>query len=146
LGTIRSAYSIEQFEAALQRFAHQIPELIPKFERVIAEGSNTTVNLEFIYDSEGGIRKIEVYYWKREKPNEWGDSLNFTIEPKEYLDSPHITKIHYSGGNNREYNEKILNWLKGLLGSEQPKISFSLKDFSKKVNRKLTDYRAFSRG
>ena len=145
MGTIRSEYSIEQFEAALQRFAHQIPELIPKFERVSVAGSNITIDLEFSYDVKGDISKIEVHYWKREKPNEWGESLIFTIEPKEYTDSPHITKIYYQGGDDLKYNEKIMEWLKSLLGSEKPKISFSLKEFSKKVNRKLTDYKAFSK-
>jgi hypothetical protein len=145
LGTLRSEYSIEQFEDALQRFAHNIPELIPKFERVSVAGSNTTIDLEFSHDMKGNISKIEVHYWKREKPNEWGESLIFTIEPKEYIDSPHITKIHYAGGNDKKYNEKIMNWLKSLLGSEKPQVAFSLKDFSKKVNRKLTDYKAFSK-
>jgi hypothetical protein len=43
LGTIRSEFSIEQFEEAFQRFAHKVPELIPKFEEFVANGAYTTI-------------------------------------------------------------------------------------------------------
>jgi hypothetical protein len=145
LGTIRSEYSIEQFEAAMQRFAHQIPSMMQRIDEIHVRSENMVVDLEFNYGVKGEIVKISVSYYKRDKPDSWGELLIFTIEPKEYIDSPHITKIHYQGGNDLKYNEKIMEWLKSLLGSEKPKISFSLKEFSKKVNRKLTDYKAFSK-
>jgi hypothetical protein len=127
MGTIRSEFSIEQFEEAFQRFAHKIPELIPKFEELIASDALTTVNLRFFYGEEG-VQKIEVYYLRRKSLEDWGESYAFTVEPKEYLDSPHVTKIHYQGANDKAYNEKILAWLKELMGDMQPKPRFSLKD------------------
>jgi len=145
MGTIRSEYSIEQFERALQRFCHEeIPKLIPKFHRIRVIGDDTTIDITFHYDLKGNTEKIAVmYYYNRD--DAWVN-FAFTIEPKDYIDSPHITKIHYNGSNDKEYSEKISAWLKSLIGSEKPAVSFSLKDFSKKVNRKLTDYRAFSKG
>jgi len=138
LGTIRSEYSIEQFEEALQRFAHKVPELISKFEELIANDADTTVNLRFFYGEEG-IQKIEVYYFRRKSPNEWGESLAFTVEPKEYMDSPHITKIHYGGGNDKEYNEKILDWLKEITAGMEPQPRFRLKNMGS-FPRKLDLY------
>ena len=137
MGTIRSEFTIEQFEAAFQRFAHQLP----KFHVVRTENAN----LEFIYDMEGRIKKIHVYYCKRDKPDSWGESLSFSIEPKEYVDSPHITKIHYDGYVDKNYNEKILRWLDSLMGSEKPTPRFSLAKRAKKSDRKLTDYKAFAK-
>jgi hypothetical protein len=138
MGTIRSEFSIEQFEEAFQRFAHKVPELIPKFEEFIVRDALTTVNLRFFY-SEEGIEKIEVYFLRRKSPDEWGESFAFTVEPKEYLDSPHVTKIHYEGANDKAYNEKILAWLKELMGDMQPKPRFSLKHM-KTFPRKLDLY------
>ncbi len=149
LGTIRSEYSIEQFEAALQRFAHEkLPELIPKFDRIIAEGSGISVRLDFVYGMEtNDIKKIRVRIGSMASPYtyRWEDYLDFTIEPKVYLDSPHVTKIHYEGPSNKVDKERILAWLKSLLGSEEPAVRFSIEEFSKRVNRRLTDYKAFSR-
>jgi hypothetical protein len=140
LGTIRSEFSIEQFEEAFQRFAHKVPELIPKFEELIASDALTTVNLRFLYGEEG-IQKIEVYFLRRKSLEEWGESFAFTVEPKEYLDSPHITKIHYQGANDKAYNEKIREWIRQLMDEAgvKPKPRFSLKDL-KTFPRKLDLY------
>ena len=138
MGTIRSEFGIEQFEEAFQRFAHKVPELIPKFEEFIANDALTTVNLRFFYGEEG-IEKIEVYFLRRKSLEDWGESYAFTVEPKDYMDSPHITKIHYQGANDKAYNEKILAWLKELMGDMQPKPRFSLKDL-KTFPRKLDLY------
>lgn len=146
MGTIRSEYSIEQFEAALQRFAHQLPSIMQRIDEIHVRSENMVVDLEFRYGVKGEIAKIYVSFYKRDKPDSWGELLSFTVEPKDYVDSPHITKIHYEGAGNKQYSEKILAWLKSLLGSEKPAVSFSLKDFSKKVDRRLTDYKAFSKG
>ncbi|MEO3993277.1 MAG: hypothetical protein QN229_03070 [Desulfurococcaceae archaeon TW002] len=146
MGTIRSEYSIEQFEAALQRFAHQITDMMQRIDKMHVSSEKMDVDLEFSYGVKGEVMKIYVSFYKRDKPDSWGESLSFTVEPKDYVDSPHITKIHYEGANDKQYSEKILTWLKSLLGSEKPAVSFSLKDFSKKVNRRLTDYKAFSKG
>ncbi|MGQ9539404.1 MAG: hypothetical protein ACUVTE_07535 [Candidatus Bathycorpusculaceae bacterium] len=147
MGTIRSEYSIEQFERAFQRFAHEeVPKLIPKFHKIRVADFDTNIDIEFFYDLKGNIEKIAVYYHHRDDLDTWGESFAFTIEPKDYVDSPHITKIHYNGANDKAHNEKILAWLKSILGSETPKTRFHLKEFSRKVNRKLTDYKAFSRG
>jgi hypothetical protein len=146
LGTIRSEYSIEQFEAALQRFAHQLPSMMQRIDEIHVRSENMVVDLEFRYGVKGEIEKIYVSFYKRDKPDSWGELLSFTVEPKDYVDSSHITKIHYEGASDKQYSEKILAWLKSLLGSEKPAVSFSLKDFSKKVDRRLTDYKAFSKG
>jgi len=78
LGTIRSKYSIEQFEEALQKFAHGIPELVPKFDRITVSSQGLRVDLEFNYDLEGNIEKIRVYY-SRWKEDPWeSESFAFT--------------------------------------------------------------------
>ena len=146
MGTIRSEYSIEQFEAALQRFAHQLPSIMQRIDEIHVRSENMVVDLEFRYGVKGETEKIYVSFYKRDKLDSWGELLSFTVEPKYYVDSPHITKIHYEGASDKQYSEKILAWLKSLLGSEKPAVSFSLKDFSKKVDRRLTDYKAFSKG
>lgn len=146
MGTIRSEYSIEQFETALQRFAHQVTGMMQRIDEIHVRSENMAVDLGFKYGVKGEIMKIYVSFYKRDKPDSWGEWLSFTVEPKDYVDSPHITKIHYEGASDKQYSEKILAWLKSLLGTEKPAVSFSLKDFSKKVDRKLTDHRAFSKG
>jgi hypothetical protein len=139
LGTIRSEFSIEQFEEAFQRFAHKVPELMPKFEEFVANDAYTTVNLRFIYGKDG-IQKIEVLYSRRKSIDDWGyETFAFTVEPKEYMDSPHITKIHYGGGNDKEYNEKILTWLKELMSGIEPQPRFRLKNMGS-FPRKLDLY------
>jgi hypothetical protein len=138
MGTIRSEFSIEQFEEAFQRFAHKVPELMPKFEELSANDALTTVNLRFFYGEEG-VEKIEVYFLRRKSLEDWGESYAFTVEPKQHLDSPHVTKIHYEGANDKAYNEEILAWLKELMGNMQPKPRFSLKHM-KTFPRKLDLY------
>jgi hypothetical protein len=140
MGTIRSEFSIEQFEEAFQRFAHKVPELMPKFEEFIVRDALTTVNLRFLYGEEC-IERIEVYFLRRKSPDEWGESFAFTVELKEYLDSPHVTKIHYQGANDKVYNEKIREWIRQLMDEAgvKPKPRFSLKDL-KTFPRKLDLY------
>jgi hypothetical protein len=88
---------------------------------------------------DGAVQKIEVYYLRRKGSKDWGESLAFTVERKEYMDSPHITKIHYGGGNDKEYNEKILAWLKELMSGIEPQPRFRLKNMGS-FPRKLDLY------
>jgi hypothetical protein len=109
---IRSEYSLEQFEEMLQRFAHTIP----KFEKVVAKGGETTI--EFRYDNNGKPKKIHVYV----------RNLAFSIEPKPYLDSNHITKISfdYYGEDVDAEKRRISKWLAELMESVKPIARFSL--------------------
>jgi hypothetical protein len=55
------------------------------------------------------------------------------------MDSPHITKIHYGGGNDKSYNEKILAWLKELMAGMKPQPRFKLENMGS-FPRKLDVY------
>jgi len=125
LPTIRSEFSIDQFEAVLQRFAHALQ----KFTTVRTED----VDIEFRYDEDGKIRRINVAHHRRTDKNPWGDYWSFSIEPKAYMDSNHITKVSLSGGNEK----KVRKFLEKIMKSEKPIPRFSLE---KKIKRfpKLT--------
>jgi hypothetical protein len=113
--------------------------MIKRIDEIHVSSENLVVDLEFSYGVKGEVLEISISYYKRDKPGSWGELLAFTIEPKEYVDSPHITKIHYEGANDKVYNEKILAWLKELMGDMQPKPRFSLKDMGS-FPRKLDLY------
>lgn len=136
MGTIRSVYSIEQYAEALRRFvAEKVPKIADDIYTIAVNGSRTHIKIDFLGE------KIDVWY---SEENEDGyESLVFTIEAKEYKDSPHITKIHYAGPRDKEIEAKISEWLKGLLGDVKPAVSFSLSEYSRKVDHKLTDFKAF---
>ncbi|MEM3427971.1 MAG: hypothetical protein QW212_06815, partial [Nitrososphaerales archaeon] len=81
MGTIRSEYSIEQFEAALQRFAHEVTGMMQRIDEIHVRSENMAVDLEFRYGVKGEITKIYVSFYKRDKPDSWGEWLSFTVEP-----------------------------------------------------------------
>jgi len=139
LGTIRSEYSIEQFEIALQRFAHQLPSMIQRIDEIHVRSENMVVDLEFNHGVKGEITKISVYFYKSDKPDSWGELLTFTVEPKNYIDSPHVTKIHYEGASDKQYNEKILACLKRLMSDMKPQPRFRLKNMGS-FPRRLDSY------
>ena len=85
MGTIRSEYSIEQFEEALQRFAHQLPSIIQRIDEIHVRSENMVVDLEFRYGVKGEIEKIYVSFYKRDKPDSWGELLSFTVDLKTML-------------------------------------------------------------
>ena len=117
--TLRSQFSIDQFEAALQKLAHTLP----KFHKVTTED----MEIYFYYDERGKrIRRIHVGMTKK-TPGREREYLGFTIEPKAYTDSPDNTRISF---NYKGEKENILQWLKELMGSETPTPRFSLEKYA----------------
>ena len=124
--TIRCEYTIEQFEDALQKFAHSFP----KFSVVRTDEWDLT----FHYD-EGKIRKISVKRSKIIGKNKWGydyyEYTQFTVEPKLYADSPHSTKITFPGWDGEEGQKRITALVKELMGSVEPEPRFSIEGYLK---------------
>ena len=118
--TLRSEFSIEQFEVALQKLAHALP----KFHKVTTED----MEIYFYYDERGKrIRRIHVGMTKKTGRKTWErEYFGFTIEPKAYTDSPDNTRISF---NYKGEEEKILQWLKELMGFETPTPRFSLEKY-----------------
>ncbi|MEM2291698.1 MAG: hypothetical protein QXX41_00310 [Nitrososphaerota archaeon] len=138
MGTIRSLYSVDQYAEALRRFiAEKIPKIAGDIHTIVVDASSLHMKIQIFTE------KIDIWY---SEMNEEGfyESLAFTIEAKEYQDSPHITRIHYAGPRDKVEESKILEWLNSLLGDTKPAVSFSLKEFSKRVDHKLTDFKAFA--
>jgi len=123
--TTRSLFKIEQFEKKLQEYAHQIP----KFKSVTFEIENGVIRIDFYYTDDGKPRRIRVHATiKTGKIIKWDDLeweekdyWNLTIEPKNYTDSPHATKITGE-------NEKALEWLNKLMEGIEPEPRFSLSN------------------
>ena len=113
--TLRSQFSIEQFEAALQKLAHGIP----RFTGVQSED----MTIRFHYSERGHLpTRVRVELHRKR-----GEYLGFSIEPKAYTDSPDNTRISF---NYKGEKEKILQWLKKLMGSETPIPRFSLEKYA----------------
>lgn len=123
---LRSEYLIEQFEAVLQRMAHEIP----KFQRVEAED----VSMEFQYDVEGKLEKIHVYFRQKTGGGYWDwESWSLTITPKNY-ESGHVAKIEFSGDE-----QKVKAWIDAIMAGIEPTPRFRLKDMGS-FPRKLDFY------
>jgi len=143
LGTVRSEYSIEQFEEAFQKFAHKVAMEVQRFSIISLKSfdGRVTLNLNIIYNEHGEPTRIEVYYDKILDTEKWlSEWFAFTVEPKEYFDSPHVSKIHYEG-RDKAYDEKIREWVRKLMDEAglKPEPRFSLKDL-KTFPRKLDHY------
>jgi len=126
MGIIRSEYTIEQFEEAFQKLAHSIP----KFQKVRCDD----FTIIFHYDGKGKPRRITVTIHKRTgRKNKWGDEeiewWSFAVEKKEYMDSPHSTKIDY--GPYDEVKGKVEEFIEKLMEGVKPKSRFSLKQFAR---------------
>jgi len=124
---LRSEYSIEQFEEAFQRFAHNIP----KFKKVVCEDYTIT----FHYDEHGKPRRISVQvHRKTGRLNSWGveevEWWGFVIEKKLYASSPHATKIDF--GPYPEVEAKVKEFIRQVLGNTKPEPRFSLTKYARR--------------
>jgi len=119
LPTMRSKFNIEQFERALQKWAHEFP----KFHRVSTD--DTTIS--FYYDEDGKQRRISVQFHARTgKMNRWGPEIeywSFTIEPKLYVTTDDSTKISPGYGGQEE---KIKRFIEKIMASEKVIPRFTL--------------------
>ena len=115
--TLRSEFTIEQFEEVLQKLAHKLP----KFNKVRTD----TLEITFSYDEDDKPRRISVHI--HEKDSYYG--IYFGIVPKAYMDSHHTTKIEMASEENKA---KIEKWLQELMGSEKPIPRFTLSELKTK--------------
>ncbi|HKZ93700.1 MAG TPA: hypothetical protein VJ249_03850 [Candidatus Bathyarchaeia archaeon] len=118
--TLRSEFSIDQFEAGLQKLAHELP----RFRKMSTED----MTLNFYYD-DGKPRRISVQIHRPTgKQGRWGPEIEywgFSIEFKPYLDSHHQTKITFASPEDKG---RIETWLMEIMASEKPKPRFTLRD------------------
>ena len=105
-------FTISQFETVLQKLAHDLP----KFTRV----STDQLTIRFSYNEKGKPRSITI---ELHGEGQW---LSFRIEPKNYLDSNHVTRITFSHEDNKA---KIEEYVKEIMGSEKPVPRFTLKKY-----------------
>jgi len=115
--TMRSTFSIGQFERVLQKLAHEIP----RFHRV----ATTDMTLAFSYDDDGKPRRISVQIHKPTgKQGRWGPEIeywSFTIEPKLYTTSEDSTKISHS-----HKEDEVRKFIEKIMASEKPIPRFTL--------------------
>ena len=117
--TLRSQYSIEQFEKAFQKFAHEQP----RFTRI----STDDYTISFSYDEDGEPRRVSVQIHKKTgRKTDWGERewLSFAIVPKNYIDSNHISKIELAC---RENEAKVSVFLQKIMAPVKPIPRFELK-------------------
>ena len=122
---LRSEYSIEQFEEAFQRFAHNIP----KFKKVLCEDYTIT----FHYDEHGKPRRVVVQvHRKTGRKDKWGyeevEWWGFSIEKHLYMTSSHATKIHF--GPYAGVAEKVMEFIRQVMGDTRPEPRFSLTKYA----------------
>jgi len=118
--TIRSKFTVEQFERVLQKLAHEFP----RFHNV----STDDYDLTFYYDDDGKPRRISVQFHKRTgKKDRWGypevEYWSFSIEPKLYTTSDDITKITYGY---EEKEEKIRKFIEEIMKGQEIIPRFTL--------------------
>jgi len=126
--TTRSLFKIEQIEKRLQEYAHQIP----KFKSVKAEVGSDHIEINFYYSKDGKPYRIHVHgATSTGRIEKWGnleweeqDYWGFTIEPKDYMDTPHATKV--SGED-----KKGLEWLNKLMEGIEAEPRFKLSGIEK---------------
>lgn len=129
--TMRSAFTIEQFEEALQKLAHKFP----RFKTVRTED----ITIVFRYDEEDKPYRIRVQFHKRTgRKDKWGyedrEYWGFTVERKVYATSSHSTKISFGGSGTMQGQpdpdkEKIQKWLEKVMSGEKVIPRFTLKSF-----------------
>ena len=106
--TIRSQHRIEQFAQVLQERAHKFP----KFKGVRTDD----MTIDWYYDERGKPYRVTVKFHKRTgKKTIWGaeeiDYWGFTVEPKNYIDSNHVTKISTANDENKDKIEAYVQEL-----------------------------------
>jgi hypothetical protein len=121
--TARCEYTIEQFEEALQKFAHSLPKFL-----VVRTDE---WELSFSY-RDGEIRRIRVVSKKKLSEDEdgfirWGWTA-FSIEPKLYSDSDHSTKLTFDSYVSQE---EVLGVVQKLMGGIEPESRFSVDEYIK---------------
>jgi len=126
----RSLFKIEQYEKRLQEYAHQIP----KFSNVTGKISEKEkVTIDFVY-TDSGLKRIRMTVESRTgRIQKWGNNVweetdywGFTIEPKDYMDSPHATRISNE-------DEKSLEWLNKLMEGIEPEPRFQLRKLGRQT-------------
>jgi len=145
--TIRSLFSFEQFEDALQKLAHKVAmEAVRKMNQdvriVIHNGRFTTVETD----------NVDIYFRGQrigyiQQTGGWTEWWSFEIEEKIYLTSNDRTKISFKASENEKdkVEAKIRKFIDNLMTDVKPNPRFSLTNHARKSNRKLTDYKAFSK-
>jgi len=119
--TLRSEFTIDQFEQVLQKFAHE--QL--RFLRVRTE----EVEISFYYNEEGVPRRIRVGQFKRTGKGEYDyDYYGFTVEPKAYDTSSHSTKVTFDNETDRE---RIQNFIDKIMQGQKATPRFQLDQYSK---------------
>jgi len=121
--TARCEYTIEQFEEALQKFAHSLPKFITV--------RTNEWELSFGY-RDGEIRRIRVVSKKKLSEDEdgfirWNWTV-FGIEPKLYVDSDHSTRLTFDSYVSQE---EVLGVVKELMGGIEPKSRLSVDEYIK---------------
>ena len=118
--TIRNEFTVAQFEAVLQKIAHEQP----RFRGVSTE--DFTIN--FSYHEDGSPSRIRIQIHKRLPGKDRWDNpkieyFSFGIEPKLYMSSNHITKIDVSY---EESIPKVKEFIEKLMFSQKPQPRFKL--------------------
>ena len=130
--TIRSAFTIEQFETAFQKRAYQLA--LDAVQKLPAQPKSPYTNLqvtasgpklEYVSTSEESIKfENGIYYSKS-----WRDGLSFTIEEKIYANSSHSCRISFycNAEGVKETQSKIQAFIDELMAGIKPESRFSLK-------------------
>jgi len=139
--TTRSLFSFEQFEAVLQKIAHDI---------AIKAVTNPKGNMRITTKSNGKFDTVETneftirFYTKHISYNEgswWkGIKWGFDVEDKIYLTSNHRTKISYyvpEGKTKATMEKKVLEAIDKMMAAEKPEPRFKLSDVSAQENTHL---------
>jgi hypothetical protein len=130
--TMRSFFSFEQFEEALQKLAHKIAldavETL-KDVRIDIRGSRFST----VETDEVSIRFHPHHITYGE--GGWEQSFNFDVEEKVYLTSSHSTKISFYApeGEEKEMAEKVTALIDKIMSEVKPIPRFNLSEHLKKA-------------
>lgn len=128
--TIRSEFTFQQYETALQNYAYKLAcDVIsdPKIHGTITIKARG-IRMEHV-ETDGFLIKFyakHAYFGRHKKQ---GDSWGFDVEKKEYIDSNHSTKIHfdcYPAEKEAKTRETIMEFINQLLSGIKPEPRFSL--------------------
>jgi hypothetical protein len=130
--TMRSLFSFEQFEEAMQKLAHKIAlDAVKSLKDVRIDIRRSRFYI--VETDEVSIRFHPHHITYGE--GRWGGSFYFDVEEKVYLTSNHSTKISFYApeGEEKETAEKVTAFIDRIMSEVKPVPRFNLSEHLKKA-------------
>lgn len=139
MATIRSKFSLDQFELVLQQLAHKIAiDAVTTLERGDVRISIHGSRISDVETSKHSIRFYAKHIGYTEKSTRTSSYWGFDVEEKFYITSNHCSKISFWAPEDKmeKAEKQIMAFIEKLMAeaSITPIPRFSLKDYVARAN------------